>query len=260
MASSSSSERGRLRSSMSRSHLAALYCSGVRGTPARWSWLGVGVSIPIPPIGVAPGVMPPNMEGVAPPTEGVADPMDTGVSSHRDRVRLGVGVTPMPPALGVESHCPGVAPGVASAAPATGVSSQRFLRPGVGVAASQRLPPAPPGVESGASHSDTLAFFSPPPWSHRFLRFSDALPGAPGGGPGGATPEARVGTLASRPLSLSSFCLSRMLIIVCSFSRASACSRITSPYVRTSCPGVLSPIANASLRAGESTRASRRFR
>ena len=77
--------------------------------------LGVGVSMPMPPIGVAPGVMaarpmPMPMAGVAAgPADGVCP---SGVSSHRERPFLGVGVTPMagvsPPAqpLGVAPISP----------------------------------------------------------------------------------------------------------------------------------------------------------
>ena len=84
------------------------YCSA-EGVPMGARLLGEGVIMSRPPMGVAPGVMPgiPPMAGVA-AGPGVA-PTPIGVSSHRDRPFLGVGVAPgagvSPPAqpLGVAS-------------------------------------------------------------------------------------------------------------------------------------------------------------
>mmetsp|Transcript_8558 Transcript_8558/g.17751 ORF Transcript_8558/g.17751 Transcript_8558/m.17751 type:complete len:303 (+) Transcript_8558:2765-3673(+) len=241
-ASSSSSVIGRLRSSISRSHRWALYCSGVMGTFMRAAICAAeGVSIPSAPMGVMPGVKlgvaPPEKLGVM-PTLGVALPIDAGVSSHRDRLRFGVGVAML---FGVASHRPGVAcpgvtppgvnppgvtpprPGVASPSasrPGVGVSSQRFRlagvaspksRPGVGVA-SQRLAF---GVASGISHSDIFAFFvgsaatEAPPWSHLFRLFSPvagcaAATGAGATGTGAAPSWARVGCASSAARRASS--------------------------------------------------------
>lgn len=56
---------------------------------------GEGVSMPGCAMGVMPGVkegVAPPIMGVAPPRLGVALPMVAGVSSQRERLRLGVGV------------------------------------------------------------------------------------------------------------------------------------------------------------------------
>mmetsp|Transcript_47675 Transcript_47675/g.91033 ORF Transcript_47675/g.91033 Transcript_47675/m.91033 type:complete len:250 (+) Transcript_47675:2885-3634(+) len=148
MPSSSSSDSGRLRSSISRSQRIALYCSGVIAPPApgippapRRAAMaaGEGVSMPGCAMGVMPGVkegVAPPIMGVAPPRLGVALPMVAGVSSQRERLRLGVGVVML---VGVASQrfAPGVTlppPGVAppsSNRPGVGVSSQRLRREGV---------------------------------------------------------------------------------------------------------------------------------
>mmetsp|Transcript_31998 Transcript_31998/g.80824 ORF Transcript_31998/g.80824 Transcript_31998/m.80824 type:complete len:221 (+) Transcript_31998:2961-3623(+) len=220
MASSSSSESGRLRSSTSLSHRWAWYCSGVIGTLG-CTLDGMGVSMPRPPMGVAPTIGVAPTMGVA-PTIGVAASADTaGVSSQRERGFLPTtGVAPMP---GVASHCPpaGVAP-----LSAVGVSSQR-LRRGVGAStarpgvASQRLGvasmPAAPGVASqrltcgvaSTSSHESLAFLDASvAWSQRLRRLLPAAGAAAGAG-GGARPEALVGRLISASCSsASSFFLS----------------------------------------------------
>lgn len=84
------------------------YCSGVIWA-VLGNWLGLGVGMSIPPIGVAAGVMP---MGVA-PTPGVAAGVapklacPAGVSSHLDRPFFAIGVAPT---AGVS---PGAHPGVA---------------------------------------------------------------------------------------------------------------------------------------------------
>ncbi len=80
----------------------------------RVSWLGVGVAST-------------KVVGVAPPT-GVALPLDpTGVSSQRERVRLGVGVSPETGFFGVSSQALRGVSAVSRACPGVGVSSQRFF-------------------------------------------------------------------------------------------------------------------------------------
>lgn len=97
-------------------------------------------------------------------------------------------------------------------------------------------------------------------WSQRLRRFSPADGCAAGtaGGGGNCTPEALVGRASNSRSSSSLRSLSAMFCIVLSRSRASCCSRMTSAYVRMLLSGVLSPIANASFREGDSALCSRR--
>mmetsp|Transcript_2375 Transcript_2375/g.8733 ORF Transcript_2375/g.8733 Transcript_2375/m.8733 type:complete len:266 (-) Transcript_2375:335-1132(-) len=209
IASRSSSLSGRFRSSTSRSHLYALYCSGVIGT-ACCNWPGAGVSIGPGPNGVcmpAPnGVAPPPTIGVAP--GGRPPGTLAGVSSQRDRCFFGVSPT--------ASQLPGVAP----TASARGVSSHRLRRPGV----ASTVPRAAVGV--GASHLLTLTGASAAAPSHSLAgccsmraffaagSSADEEEGGPaaaapesqrlrrpllvaGAGAGAATPEAPVGRAAS---------------------------------------------------------------
>ena len=99
----------------------AWYCSGVIW-PGCCNMLGLGVGMSMAPMGVAPGVI----MGVAPipgVAAGVAPrfPAPAGVSSHRERPRLGVGVAPT---AGVS---PGAQPGVA--APSTCTTSLQSVQP-----------------------------------------------------------------------------------------------------------------------------------
>ena len=106
-------------------------CSGV--IEAIWAaiWPGVGVSMPMLPIGVACGVMPP------PPT--------SGVSSHRERLRV-PGVAPGVWPIGVGVDPVGVEEGVAPKPwPPFGVGVEsQLLRPGV----RDGVPSTPDGVAS----------------------------------------------------------------------------------------------------------------
>ena len=107
MVSSSSSVRGRFRSSISLFRVKACICSGVMDM--RWPGVGVAMAMAFCPVGVVPlgvkdGVMPDTPLGVMPPgvllgvmplmalgvmDSGVAAP---GVSSQRDRLLLAPGV------------------------------------------------------------------------------------------------------------------------------------------------------------------------
>mmetsp|Transcript_26894 Transcript_26894/g.58336 ORF Transcript_26894/g.58336 Transcript_26894/m.58336 type:complete len:279 (-) Transcript_26894:101-937(-) len=154
MASSSSSARGRLRSSISRSQRSELYISGVMPR--------AGVAMSMPPTTVCPGV--------------IACPPAWGVSSHLDLCRFETGVSPLPlenlgvaesqlpppfrSLIGVSSHCaPPFRAGVSSSPDRFGVAASHRE----GVAASQRPPPAPPSSPS----SHLLPPPSPSPSSQR---------------------------------------------------------------------------------------------
>ena len=156
------------------------------------------------------------------------------------------------PGVGVASHFeesatrPGV--GVAShfdastARPGVGVASHleppaAASRPGVGVA-SHFEPAAGPGVAM-SSHRVFALFSGWLGWSHRRRFFGSAAAAAAAPPPPPAA--------ASSACSLS-FCR------ISSRCRASSRSCITSLYERCETSGVLSPSANASARAGDSTR------
>mmetsp|Transcript_8407 Transcript_8407/g.28073 ORF Transcript_8407/g.28073 Transcript_8407/m.28073 type:complete len:232 (+) Transcript_8407:2612-3307(+) len=142
MASKSSSESCRLRSSTSRSHRSALYCSGVMGAAPEWAAAAAkayasGVMAPASCPG--PGVSPPTIKGVSlsndPKCVGVASTATfCGVSSHRLRPARRPAVTP---------------PDATSA----GVASQRFRRRAAGASTG--------AVGFWSSHSPSVLFRLP---------------------------------------------------------------------------------------------------
>ena len=163
-----------------------------------------------------PGVAPPSNPPA--PTSGVAlgspaaPARISGVSSQRERVRLGVGPTPPPPPasiFGVASQFPDP-PAVSP--PATGVASQRLRRAGL-------------AVGLGASAATGMSSHSTSPELFGLLAAGSEVDGrASTSMPSIGSPCAAASLASAAAFSASSRCFCAICLIVLSFSRSSCAS------------------------------------